>query len=891
MVDNLVPVPVNYPLPQTDGKINIYVAKASLTNYGTVKLSDDFEINPTTGQLEIVEDFESLKDDVAELQSDVSTLQSDMSTAQSDINTLQSDVGTLQGDVSTLKEEMDTAQEDIIDLENTVLYKKDLDVDDNEEKLNGVEYKSNISDGFVNILSFKSEPEALIKEQLEIKNGLTPQARSLTFSTYLITASNYIRIATPTAPENISTIVVNRGADNLARKVKFLVYVSGATTQDLSRFENYNYYVNVAVLKLYIGANSESNLADRPLATFSKVNVDHINKTADIVCSYTVLESDYTGYALPATLYASVRVATGTPASQTGLVTIKVYTNEVDCPVLNPVDEIVLVETIDTGNNFVNLLHGKVTQTRDGLMSKEDKIILDNLPNDADVSTAISNHNISETAHADIRAMINGINTAIAFDSNAQISSWIAGTYTRPDNIVVGDLTIGQVIYNRTQTEDNYRVITLPVEAIGDLQVRPEDEVDLTDYFNKNSDTLADVESGYTATNYAPTSTDGDGHLAGIDTALGTKEIIIPVTKDLYVDVNRTDIYTQDGSEARKFKTLAQAAAIATNGMNIHLTSGTYAEDVTFTGGVSLINDSNVSATISGDVTFSAGGVPISIKGCVFTGTSKTLTINGTTHIFESYSYNKVVCGAGANVESHIFNVNCQESGTDAITFNGTGYLNMHGGDVTALGSASAINQTDGLVVLDGCKLYNSEATKATLLSVGGTVNANFTSAVNATGGNAINLSANSATSTNPNALLNIIAVGDVVGKDTNTTIVSNIKFITTGTLVGAGLIFQPASQLAYDSSTTVKDRIDSKQATLVTATVEIAVGDWTANVATKTVSGVTATNIITVSPAPASYLDYANAQIRATAQATDSLEFTCTTTPTTTITVNVVIG
>jgi len=284
------------------------------------------------------------------------------------------------------------------------------------------------------------------------------------------------------------------------------------------------------------------------------------------------------------------------------------------------------------------------------------------------------------------------------------------------------------------------------------------------------------------------------------------------VTKTLYVDVNRTDSYTQNGSKEKPFKTLAQAVAIATNGMIIEIMSGTYAEDVSLAGGVSLINNTNVSATISGDVTFGASGVPISIKGCIFTGTNKTLTLNGTAHIFESYSYNKVVCGAGANIETHIFNVNCQESGANAITFNGTGYLNLHSADITAIGNASAINQTAGFVVLDGCKLYNSEATKATLLSTGGTVNADFTSAVNTTGGNAINLSANGATTTNPNALLNIIAVGDVVGKDTNTTIVSNIKFITTGSLVGTGLIFQPATQIEYDSSTTVKTKIDGKQ-------------------------------------------------------------------------------
>jgi hypothetical protein len=48
--------------------------------------------------------------------------------------------------------------------------------------------------------------------------------------------------------------------------------------------------------------------------------------------------------------------------------------------------------------------------------------------------------------------------------------------------------------------------------------------------------------------------------------------------------------------------------------------------------------------------------------------------------------------------------------------------------------------------------------------------------------------------------------------------------------------------------------------------------------------------NIIWVSPAPASYIDYANAQIRATSQNVDEIVFTCTDVPTSTINVNVVI-
>lgn len=70
----------------------------------------------------------------------------------------------------------------------------------------------------------------------------------------------------------------------------------------------------------------------------------------------------------------------------------------------------------------------------------------------------------------------------------------------------------------------------------------------------------------------------------------------------------------------------------------------------------------------------------------------------------------------------------------------------------------------------------------------------------------------------------------------------------------------------------------------------ELTVAGWSNNTQTVTVTGVTATNTVFVSPAPASASDYASAGIICTAQGTDSLTFTCTTVPTNAITVNVVI-
>ena len=75
-----------------------------------------------------------------------------------------------------------------------------------------------------------------------------------------------------------------------------------------------------------------------------------------------------------------------------------------------------------------------------------------------------------------------------------------------------------------------------------------------------------------------------------------------------------------------------------------------------------------------------------------------------------------------------------------------------------------------------------------------------------------------------------------------------------------------------------------------VARSVTIEVADWNNGVATKSVTGVTASNNIVVSPAPSSFTAYAEAVIRATAQGSGTVTFTCDSEPTDDVTVNVMI-
>jgi len=82
----------------------------------------------------------------------------------------------------------------------------------------------------------------------------------------------------------------------------------------------------------------------------------------------------------------------------------------------------------------------------------------------------------------------------------------------------------------------------------------------------------------------------------------------------------------------------------------------------------------------------------------------------------------------------------------------------------------------------------------------------------------------------------------------------------------------------------------NGKQAQHSALTLSIATSAWSNKTAQVTATGVTASNTVIVSPAPASITAWGDAGIKCTAQAANSLTFTCEEVPTSAISVNVVI-
>lgn len=88
-----------------------------------------------------------------------------------------------------------------------------------------------------------------------------------------------------------------------------------------------------------------------------------------------------------------------------------------------------------------------------------------------------------------------------------------------------------------------------------------------------------------------------------------------------------------------------------------------------------------------------------------------------------------------------------------------------------------------------------------------------------------------------------------------------------------------------------LKGAIEYHSTNKTSTSVTISVADWNATTTcTKSVTGVTSSNDVIVTPAPTSISDWSSGGLYCSAQGSDTLTFTCEQTPTASITVNVLI-
>lgn len=83
---------------------------------------------------------------------------------------------------------------------------------------------------------------------------------------------------------------------------------------------------------------------------------------------------------------------------------------------------------------------------------------------------------------------------------------------------------------------------------------------------------------------------------------------------------------------------------------------------------------------------------------------------------------------------------------------------------------------------------------------------------------------------------------------------------------------------------------LDNKQDKPITKLISLPATSWNNMTQTINVQNVTATSIIIITPTPQSYVNYSNAGVHCSAQANQTLTFTCTKTPTVELSANLLI-
>ena len=304
-----------------------------------------------------------------------------------------------------------------------------------------------------------------------------------------------------------------------------------------------------------------------------------------------------------------------------------------------------------------------------------------------------------------------------------------------------------------------------------------------------------------------------------------------------------------------------------------------------------------------------------------FTGTTDSTYTHG--HLYEcvsdgqnpaTYSWTEVqlggggssyTAGTGIDITSGVISVTSPTlqnaaTGTSAIVISGTSsqnqctvvgfgstYTGWNASGGTVIGFSAKGNGNGTVCIGDSSKTTGNGGTVIGSSAEAGEGSCAIGRYAKTTAQGAIQLSAGGGNYTNSNA--NTFKVGNNTG---------NFEMMSAdGTIPTDRYTTTPVADGTYVPTLTISSGVATRSwgaaasAPVVPATMPtLAVADWSSNTQTVNVTGVTASNIVFVSPAPASAADYAAAGIVCTAQGSGTLTFTCITVPSNAITVNVVI-
>ncbi|MFW6242544.1 MAG: DUF1565 domain-containing protein [bacterium] len=270
-------------------------------------------------------------------------------------------------------------------------------------------------------------------------------------------------------------------------------------------------------------------------------------------------------------------------------------------------------------------------------------------------------------------------------------------------------------------------------------------------------------------------------------------------TNTIYVDSNRSDTYTENGSISKPYKTLTVALNNVSEGDILLVSRGIYDEDIIVPNGVSIINPSLNQVRINGNVVFNGTGNPMKVQGVVFGGTGNTVTFNGTVVVLDSYSTSPVVIGSGGHFTSFNFNIRMNEVNDVAFTSNTTLDVLIFGGTIESSGIVSSLIQNAGSLRLNTCEVLSDNLSYPAMEVTGGTSAIISSKLVNSSGGPSLDLSQSDGDQQSPNMLSGVYSVGDIICS-TKTTVVNGIEFMM-GDISGTDLQYMSSNYIKNDSN------------------------------------------------------------------------------------------
>jgi len=277
----------------------------------------------------------------------------------------------------------------------------------------------------------------------------------------------------------------------------------------------------------------------------------------------------------------------------------------------------------------------------------------------------------------------------------------------------------------------------------------------------------------------------------------------------LYVDKHRTDNYIETGSQARPFKTIAAATAIATNGVGIYLSEGTYSEDIILQEGACLFGAEASKTYLEGTLT-TTNKARVYLKGFSL---YNTLTITGRASISGVFCKGSVFIN-GVTDKSEIEALNFTVNGILTIGNNVETVIFTNGGVNTSDGN-TCINAASGVVVFNAPIIsVKNVATSNPAINITGTATLHVNQGlIQTTGGNAITCTS---TPTLPNFISDTQYVGAGMSFGSASTIIEGVYCLSGAVLLsGSAIQLRPSKQISYNniisglSSNNVQEAID----------------------------------------------------------------------------------